>query len=115
MEVLIANNHQTIRYGLTLVVEELWDGCTIFEANTLNEVVSIISAQDIDLVIFDVNVPDSENLEDLMHFISKETDVVVLLGNEKDAKRIASLQEAGVAKFLFRDHSIEDLKAILCS
>jgi len=115
MKILIADDHQIIRYGLKLVLRSIWARCTVYEANELDKSVSVISNQDLDLIIFDINMPGSENLEDLIRFIPEETKVVIFSAYDKCSQRIESLKRAGAKTFLFKDASVEELKSVFSS
>ncbi|MBC6113112.1 response regulator transcription factor [Pedobacter fastidiosus] len=115
MKILIADDHQIIRYGLKIVLKSIWSRCKVFEADELDKIVSVISSQDLDLVIFHINIPGSENLEDLIRFIPKETIVVIFSAFDKSSDRIESLKKAGAKTFLFKDASVEEIKDIFSS
>lgn len=115
MEILIADDNQIIRYGLKLVLKSVWPEAVLFETENLNEAVNIIIENNIDMVIFDVEMPGNHSLEDLIRFISKDTQVVIFSPYRKDDTRIEGLRLAGATVFLFKDSTIDEMKSVFSS
>lgn len=113
MKILIADDEQIIRFGLKLVLKNLWQDVSIEEAETLDGVVSLLTEFSFDLVILDIHMPGGDGLENLIRFMLQETKVVIFSSYEKTSARIKLLKDAGVGLFIFKDASIEEIKLAL--
>ncbi|TCD11205.1 response regulator transcription factor [Pedobacter frigidisoli] len=114
MKILVADDHQIVRYGLKLMVKSIWPRARV-EAENLDAAVNLISSNNISLMIFDVNMPDEEKLEELIRFIVKEAKAVIFSGYEKTSPCIELLLAAGANAFIFKDSSVVEIKEILAS
>lgn len=110
MIILIADDEQIIRFGLKLVLKNLWPEVLIHEAETLDGAVTLLTQFSYDLVILDVHMPGGEGLENLIRFMLTETKVIIFSGYDRASARLQSLKEAGVDQFIFKDASIEEIK-----
>lgn len=59
MKILLADDHQLVRAGLVLVLQQMEEGVSLLEAGTGREAVDVAKANpDIDLVLMDLDLPD---------------------------------------------------------
>ncbi|WP_179747345.1 response regulator [Pedobacter xixiisoli] len=115
MKALVADDEQIIRFGLKLVLKSLWPDIIVSEAQTLDGVADLISTNDFNLAILDINMPGSSGLENLIEFSLQNTTVIIFSGYEKTSSRIESLKQAGVDEFIFKDASVAEIKVALVS
>lgn len=69
-----------VKHGLKLVLKSIWSKSTILEAEDLNSATTLISGNDMSLIVFGINMPRTEKLEELIQFIVKETKGVIISG-----------------------------------
>jgi DNA-binding NarL/FixJ family response regulator len=110
IRILIADDEQIIRFGLKLVLKNLWPEVEIDEAESLDGVVALITSLTYDLVILDIHMPGSDGLENLIRFMLQESKVVIFSGYEPTSPRIQSLGEAGVDQFIFKSASLDEIR-----
>lgn len=100
MNVLLADQHQTIRVGLRSLLYNMWPSASIKEATGIDEVVALISSGGFNLAIIDISLPGGEKLEELIGFLALETSIVVFSDNEADVNRIQKMLLVGAVQFL---------------
>ncbi|MEE1944197.1 response regulator [Pedobacter sp. KR3-3] len=100
MNVLLADQHQTVHVGLRSLIYSMWPNVSMKEASAINEVVALISDGDFDLAIIDISLPGGENLEELIGLLALETAIVVFSDNETDVNRIQKMLLVGAVQFL---------------
>jgi len=110
MKILIAYDHQIVRYGIRLLVKDIWPKAMILEAENLNNVVNLISDHNISLMIFDINISGADKLEELIRFIIRETKVVIFSGYQKTNLYTERLLANGVDIFIFKDSPVAGVK-----
>lgn len=113
MRVLIADDEQIIRFGLKSVLKGLYPKVIISEVENLDSVVSIMTKQNFDLLILDIQMQGGDELENLIQFLMTEVKVVIFSGYEPTNPRIKSLRKAGVDQFIFKNASLEEIKLSL--
>ncbi len=64
MKILIADDEQMIRRSLRIALER--KGHLLSEASNGNEIMSVLSREQIDLLILDVMMPEKDGVETLM-------------------------------------------------
>ena len=69
-----------VKHRLKLVLKSIWSKSTILEAEDLNSATTLISGNDMSLIVFGINMPGTEKLEELIQFIVKETRGVIISG-----------------------------------
>lgn len=61
--VLIADDHAIVKYGLTLLLKEMYGNPECFEAATYEEVYNLLEQKHIDLLILDISMPGGDNMK----------------------------------------------------
>ena len=110
MKILIAYSHQILRYGLKLLLRDIWPKAIFLEAESFTDAVNQISNNNIGLVIFDLNLPGAEQLEELLQFIITETKLMILCDFDKAQPRLLHLQEKGALLIALKKSSIQEIK-----
>lgn len=62
MRILIADDHELLRLGLSIIVKEVLPFAEIIEAKNAHEVQTTVSNKNIDLLLLDVQMPDTDTL-----------------------------------------------------
>ena len=115
MKILIADDHQIIRYGLKLVLKNIWPDAIILEAEDLDAAVFLISNNEIGLMVLDMNMQGSEKLEELIFFVVNETRVVIFSGYDHESAKVDRLINACPEIFTLKNLSIEEVEELFSS
>lgn len=115
MRILIADDEQIVRFGLKLVLKNIWPEAETNEAEDLDGVITLLASLTFDLVVLDIHMPGSEGLEQLIKSMHQEKKVVIFSGTDPTNPRIKSLKAAGVHQFIFKTAAIEEIKIALRS
>ncbi len=104
VRVLIADDHEIVRRGLSLVLETEPDLHVVGEAGTGRETVELAAQRRPDVLILDLKMPDMDGIA-VLKAVKRETPstrVVLLTGFEVDDAILRAVQE-GADGFLFKD------------
>lgn len=85
MNFLIIDDHSMIRAGINILLSKEYPGITFFEAANEKQACRLIAEKKFDLIIMDLNMPESDPVR-LLQFIKSnqpESPVVVLTMNEE--------------------------------
>jgi len=115
MKILIVDDHQIVRYGLKLVLQEIYKDAVILEAEDLDCAVNLIAVNDLRLIIFNIDLQDAGGLESLIRFIVNEAKVVIFSGYDKKHELIDSLLFAGAHALILKDSSLSEMKKMLAA
>src|SRR5680860_347469 len=110
--VLLVDDHDLIRQGLSRAFERHADFKVVGQASTLLEATELTSSLHLDVVVTDVRLPDGTGL-DLVRSLraaSAEIGVVVLTMYAGDEQLFAAM-EAGASAFVAKDAPADDVVA----
>ncbi|MGI9580220.1 response regulator transcription factor [Chryseobacterium sp. RRHN12] len=62
-KIIIADDHFVVRLGTTLILESHYNGIRIAHAESYSELVSKLHAEEFNLLILDINMPESQYLK----------------------------------------------------
>lgn len=63
LSVLIADDHAIVKFGLSLMLREMYVNPRCFEAGTYDEVHDLLRQHHIDLLILDISMPGGDNMK----------------------------------------------------
>ncbi len=111
---LLIDDHEIVRSGVKTVLLELFKPCEIFEASNEKEALDQLKARKYDLIIMDVQMPDTDSAGLLKNIKIKTPDVKVLVfsmsAENLYAKRFMKL---GAMGFVTKNSGLSELiKAI---
>ncbi|MFN5360278.1 MAG: response regulator [Bacteroidota bacterium] len=111
---LLVDDHSVVRAGIKLIIMQRFPDAEVEEAENEKRAVDILRNKEMDLILMDLNMPDSDPIR-LIHYITSnypKTAIIVLTMNDENvyAKRFFKL---GIKGFLHKssDNS-EIIKAI---
>jgi two-component system invasion response regulator UvrY len=107
--ILIADDHELVRTGLRRLLQDI-DCAVVGEAASGEEAVEAARAQSPDIALIDIHMPGIGGLEatQKLHRISPGTRVVILTAHP-DGPLPRALLEIGVAGFLTKGCSVEEM------
>ena len=100
MNVLICDDHELFRSGLRLAIEELKGDHRVTESADLESARNLLNANDIDLLLLDLDLPDGTGQE-LLSFANNQANgirVVVISASESLAD-VRRAMENGAQRF----------------
>lgn len=110
IKILIADDHAIVREGLKQIVAEEPDMIVVGEAGNSNELFDLLSKENFNIIILDINMPGKSGLEalkDIKHQYP-ELPVLILSMYSEDHYGLRSLK-AGASGYLKKASAPEDL------
>jgi DNA-binding NarL/FixJ family response regulator len=110
MKVFIVDDHQVVRLGLRALLEQR-DGFEVAgEAGTAEEAVEAVLAEQPDVVLMDVRLPDESGIEACRKIRSASPDIhVLMLTSYSDDEAIFSAIMAGASGYLLKKIEADQL------
>ncbi len=110
IRLLIADDHQIVRAGLAQFIALHGDILLAAEAATGDEVISLVRAQEFDLVLMDISMPDKNGIDTLriIRQIRPELPVLMLSGYPEEHYAV-NLLRAGASGYVAKDASPDEM------
>ncbi|WP_018983827.1 response regulator transcription factor [Salinimonas chungwhensis] len=107
---LIADDHPLYRDALKGALSLNWPDLNVLEAGDLNQTVSLLQSEDVDLLLLDLHMPGSNDLFGLLHIrkLFPGLPVAVVSGTE-DATIISKIVGVGALGFIPKTASSGDI------
>jgi DNA-binding NarL/FixJ family response regulator len=110
IRVLITDDHAVVRTGLEQLLATTEDMEVIGVASGGAEAVEIVRAQEPDVVLMDLSMPDVDGTEATRRIMAERPETrVVALTSFSDRERILGTLDAGATGYLLKDAEPEDL------
>ena len=109
-KILIADDHAVVREGLKQIIAKASDMTVVGEAANGQEAIRKVAAQEFDVVVLDISMPDMSGLEVLKHIKSEnpKLPVLVLSVYSEEAYAVRTLR-AGASGYLTKESSPDQL------
>jgi two-component system chemotaxis response regulator CheY len=117
MNILIVDDSRTVHGVLTRTLE--MSGVVygeVFHAYNGEEGLTLLEENDVDIIFSDIHMPVMDGIEMIEHIKSDEnlcTLPIIIVSTEGSRVRIEHLQEKGIAAFLRKPFTPEQIKKIL--
>jgi two-component system, NarL family, invasion response regulator UvrY len=109
-KVLIADDHALVRAGLRQYLQDSGRFSTLSEASSGTQVLDMLRADNYDLLILDINMPDRGGLDILKHVRASYPEVRVLVVSGYPERQYAvNVLKAGASGYLPKDGSPDEL------
>jgi len=107
MKILIADDHSLFREGLRQLLQNLDDQMQLLEADNHQQAFAIIQDnQDLDIVMLDLSMPDSDGIASLRKIINHFPLLpVVVLSASENADDMSQVLKAGAMGFISKSES----------
>lgn len=114
LKIIIVDDHQVVRRGLTLTIDAEKDMRVVAEASNGMQVLELIKKQSPDVVLMDLQMPEMNGVEALRQIrpIYPSLPILILTTFSDDAHVYAALR-AGASGFLLKEMSGDDLVAAI--
>ncbi|PZU82799.1 MAG: DNA-binding response regulator [Chryseobacterium sp.] len=108
---LLADDHSLIRQGIEFLLEELGLDFEAFHASNLQQIISILKENPIDIAVIDAHFPDGNSLTIIQQIKELQPDIRILIftGIEESTQSLKFLN-AGANGFLSKLSEEEEIK-----
>lgn len=115
-KVLIADDHPLFRSALRVTLNGIAEEIELTETSDFNETQQYLADFDLDLLLLDLKMPDSEGLLGLIKLRSRfpQLAIVVISANE-DPHIIHEVKGAGALAYIIKNTPLEEIQAIISS
>lgn len=111
LKVVIADDHRLVRAGIRSLLEELTDVEVIGEANNGSELLELVEANQPDLVLTDIAMPEMNGLEAAAVIAAKYPYIkVIILSMYASEEYVWRAFEAGAGGYLLKDAAPVELE-----
>jgi two-component system, NarL family, invasion response regulator UvrY len=111
MKILIVDDHVVVREGARRLLSEMPDA-TVFEASSARDALALFKAKRPDLVLLDLNLPNSSGLELLRRLLLEDRTVrVLVLSMHSEPIYVARTLDAGARGYISKMASASELLA----
>ncbi|HLW50495.1 MAG TPA: response regulator transcription factor [Sphingobacteriaceae bacterium] len=116
MNVLITDDHDIVRLGSSIVIQEIIPGATIHQATDFAETINMLSASSYDLLLLDINMPGGNNIKMIDEVLKVQPSIKILVFSsyEESIYALRYLQ-AGASGFINKNSPKEELKNAILS
>ena len=115
-EILIAEDHEIVRLGTSIVVKEVLPLARVTQAEDFDEMVKLLSEKPYDLVLLDINMPGGNNIKMVEKVLLIQPNIKILVFSSYDETLYAlRYLQAGAAGYLNKNTSKADLKEAILS
>ncbi|MBT8401110.1 MAG: response regulator transcription factor [Rhodothermia bacterium] len=109
-KILVADDHAVVRKGLVQIISEAMDLEVAAEASNGSEVIDLMRADEFDVVVLDINMPDKGGFETLQQLSAEFPDVPVLvLSMYSEEQYAVRVLRAGASGYLTKESAPDQL------
>jgi two-component system response regulator NreC len=110
IRILLADDHQLMRSGLRLLIEQQPGLTVVGEAGDGREVVSLAKSLKPDVVVMDIGMPNLNGIEATHQITQSQPEIaVVILSMHSDESYVLRVLKAGAKGYLLKDSADADL------
>lgn len=109
--VLIADDHDVVRQGIRLILDNHDEFTVVGEAASIAELLSLLTSVEVDLVLLDLRLPDGNGISAISSIrATAPTAAIVILSAYGSAENLRKAQEAGAAGFLVKNADVTSIR-----
>jgi DNA-binding NarL/FixJ family response regulator len=114
--VLVADDHTIVRSGIKLILQDLLPSTVIDEASNGNEVISFVKKNGYNLIVLDINMPDTDSITLVTNVFAYREQCKILIytmnSEELYAKRFIKL---GVHGYLSKESQAGEIRRAIAA
>jgi DNA-binding NarL/FixJ family response regulator len=108
--ILVADDHQMVRDGLRVLIEQQPDLELVAEAADGRSAVALTDQLSPDVVVMDVGMPDLSGVEATRKILSTHPEIkVVGLSMHSDSRYVSGMLDAGASGYVLKEGAFEEL------
>lgn len=109
--ILIADDHAIVRYGVSLLIKEEIPGAVITESSNFDETISLLCEKRFHLLVLDINLPGGNSIQMLDAVRLKNPNIKILIFTAYDEHTLVMrYMQAGADGYLVKDSSDEEIR-----
>jgi DNA-binding NarL/FixJ family response regulator len=109
--ILIADDHSIVRYGLTKIIATLPEPIAVSTVEAFDDALNLLSKDPFDLLILDINLPGGSSIQMLHAIRLQRPNIMILIFSAYDEKMYAiDYLMAGADGYLSKNSSEEETK-----
>ncbi|MBN9381719.1 MAG: response regulator transcription factor [Chitinophagaceae bacterium] len=114
INILIADDHTVVRYGMTRIIQEILPEAITAEAENFSELLTVLDSRAFDLLVLDINMPGGNNLQmiDVIRLRQPQVRILIFSGYDEQIYALRCLQ-AGANGYLMKQSPGEDIRRAL--
>ena len=102
--ILIIEDHELTRFGLKTAFESADFGGAIFEAESAEQGIDIVSKNEIDLIVMDLGLPGMDGIEATKQIKEQNKDIkIVILTSHNDEQEVLNSLKAGANAYCSKE------------
>lgn len=110
LSVVLAEDHETVRKGIKLLINEQSDMEVVGEANNGDEIIELVQKLNPDIVVMDISMPQTNGLRASKKLKRNFPDIkVLMLTRHKDNGYVQQLIQAGVSGYVLKQSAPSEL------
>ena len=114
VRIVIADDHQLMREGLSSLLSQQADIRVVGEAINGREAVQLAERENPDVVVMDVSMPDLNGIDATRQILSRSPRTrVIALSMHSDRQFVAEMFRAGARGYLLKDSAFEELASAI--
>lgn len=110
-EILITDDHDIVRLGTSIVLQDVISGANITQAANFEETITLLRNNKFHLLLLDINMPGGNNIKMVESILAIQPDLKILIFSSYE-ESIYALRyiEAGALGYINKNSSKNDLK-----
>lgn len=108
--IVIADDHPLFRQALRETIGPIFNGAVICELESLEDTKRILAEEEVELLLLDLRMPDSDGLAGLMMIKGMYPALpVIIVSASEEAETVRAAIQAGAAGYIYKSHSLKQI------
>ena len=108
--IVIADDHPLFRQALRETIGPIFEGAEICELESLEDTKQTLAQREVELLLLDLRMPDSDGLAGLMMIKGMYPALpVIIVSASEEAEVVRAAIQAGAAGYIYKSHSLKQI------
>ncbi|MEE9447802.1 MAG: response regulator transcription factor [Arenicellales bacterium] len=108
--IVISDDHPLFRQALRETIEPIFKQAEIIELESLEETKTILAEREVELLLLDLRMPDSQGLTGLMMIKGTYPALpVIIVSASEEAETVRSAIQAGASGYIYKSYSLKQI------